>query len=324
MQKADFVLICLSKHSVTKRGFLQREIREALDRWKEQLSDDIYIIPIRLEDCKVPQELARFHWVDLFQPYGIDALMVALQTGLARRKGPSVEPSPLTYQTERILEYDANRRYSVDISYPSLQPATETSLAEINKILHSIALRYLFDARKFPAIDELDRPTFSDEVPLPNSLWTSFEIHLLTADLISLEFQVSEYFAGAAHPMHHTRTHTFLRPPACEILTAELLRSDQDALIPIAAYCHENVINQFTQDGTVLADHDVNWIKEGTQPTADNYRAIVLTNDGATVFFDPYQVAAYAYGRIEVRIPRAILDPLFVPTIREVYLRVPI
>jgi hypothetical protein len=44
LRQADFVLVCLSTRSVTKRGFVQREMREALELWKEKLADDIYLI----------------------------------------------------------------------------------------------------------------------------------------------------------------------------------------------------------------------------------------------------------------------------------------
>ena len=33
--------------SVNQRGFLQSEIRQALEVWKEKLPDDIYLIPVR-------------------------------------------------------------------------------------------------------------------------------------------------------------------------------------------------------------------------------------------------------------------------------------
>jgi hypothetical protein len=50
IRNSDFFLACLSKNSVTKRGFLQKEIRDALDIWQEKLTSDIYLIPVRLED----------------------------------------------------------------------------------------------------------------------------------------------------------------------------------------------------------------------------------------------------------------------------------
>lgn len=88
IRRSDFVMICLSKHSVNKRGYLQREIREVLDNWQEMLDSDIYLIPIRLEDCTPPDRLRDFQWVDLFLEDGWTRLVSAIAEGAARRGRP--------------------------------------------------------------------------------------------------------------------------------------------------------------------------------------------------------------------------------------------
>ena len=54
IQKSDFFLVCLSTCSARKRGVIQDEIKEALETWRKKLEDDIYLIPVRLEGCEVP------------------------------------------------------------------------------------------------------------------------------------------------------------------------------------------------------------------------------------------------------------------------------
>jgi len=82
---SDFFLACLSSDSVSKRGFLQKEIKGALDIWQEKLDSDIYLIPVRLEDCEVPESLRKFQWVNLFEEDGWTRLVRAIQEGLERR-----------------------------------------------------------------------------------------------------------------------------------------------------------------------------------------------------------------------------------------------
>ena len=86
IKKADFFLIFLSSHSVNRRGVLQKEIREALEAWTGMLSNDIYLIPVRLDDCQVPDDLSSFQCVDLFEDSGWSKLLSAIKTGLRRRK----------------------------------------------------------------------------------------------------------------------------------------------------------------------------------------------------------------------------------------------
>jgi hypothetical protein len=87
VRDSDFFLACLSSHSVNRRGFLQREFKEALDIWQEQLDSDIYLVPVRLEECQTPESLRDFQWVDLFEADGWSRLVRALQIGMRRRVG---------------------------------------------------------------------------------------------------------------------------------------------------------------------------------------------------------------------------------------------
>lgn len=79
IQNSDVVLICLSKTSVTKEGFLQNEIKFALDISMELPEGDIFIIPVKLEECEVPRRLSDYHWVNLFEDDGFERLMRALR-----------------------------------------------------------------------------------------------------------------------------------------------------------------------------------------------------------------------------------------------------
>jgi hypothetical protein len=79
VKNSDIVIVCLSSQSVTKEGFVQKEIKFALDLADEKPEGTIFIIPARLEDCDVPERIKRLHWVDLFSNDGYERLLNALQ-----------------------------------------------------------------------------------------------------------------------------------------------------------------------------------------------------------------------------------------------------
>ena len=85
IRHSDFFLVCLTANSIDKRGWIQREIKQALDIWQEKLDSDIYLIPARLEDCEVPGSLRDFQWVNLFEEDGWTQLVKAIQEGMERR-----------------------------------------------------------------------------------------------------------------------------------------------------------------------------------------------------------------------------------------------
>ncbi len=66
VRNADVVIICLSKGSINKSGYIQKEIRFVLSVAEEKPDGVIFIIPARLEECEVPHKLRKWQWVDLF------------------------------------------------------------------------------------------------------------------------------------------------------------------------------------------------------------------------------------------------------------------
>ncbi len=86
IKSASTFLACLSKASVAKRGYVQREYRLALSAFTERPAGSVYLIPCRLDDCEVPDldipelgvKLTDFQWVDLFEADGFDRLVNAL------------------------------------------------------------------------------------------------------------------------------------------------------------------------------------------------------------------------------------------------------
>lgn len=87
IERSHIVLACLSKHSLNKRGFVQREINIALSTLQELLDDDIKLIPVRLQPLavdEVPEKLQLFQWVDYFAEDGWPRLLRAIRTALDR------------------------------------------------------------------------------------------------------------------------------------------------------------------------------------------------------------------------------------------------
>ncbi len=80
VRKADIVIVCLSRNSVTKAGYVQKEIKDALDIADEQPEGTIFLIPLKLEECEVPDRLSRWQWVNYFDENGYKRLLNTLHT----------------------------------------------------------------------------------------------------------------------------------------------------------------------------------------------------------------------------------------------------
>ena len=66
IRESDFFVSLLSQHSTTKRGFINREMNMALDILEEFPEGQIFVVPIRLEECHPPDSIAEIQYVDFF------------------------------------------------------------------------------------------------------------------------------------------------------------------------------------------------------------------------------------------------------------------
>jgi hypothetical protein len=66
VEATDVVIVCLSNRSISKDGYIQRELKFVLDIALEKPEGIIFVIPLRLDDCQVPRRLRAWQYVDYF------------------------------------------------------------------------------------------------------------------------------------------------------------------------------------------------------------------------------------------------------------------
>jgi len=89
IESSDFFIACFSSNSVSKRGGFQAEIRYALDCARRMPLDQIFVVPARLDECRVPKSIQReYQYVDLFPDWhrGFRRVVQALRREMERRQ----------------------------------------------------------------------------------------------------------------------------------------------------------------------------------------------------------------------------------------------
>ena len=87
IKNSDFVILCLSNTSVQKQGYLQREFRLALNKYAEKTPGTIFLIPLKFNDCQVPDlqlpdvavNLRDLQWVNYWESDGLERLLRAIK-----------------------------------------------------------------------------------------------------------------------------------------------------------------------------------------------------------------------------------------------------
>ena len=81
IRECSHFIALISTSSVNKRGYVQKELRLALEILEEFPPSEIFVIPVRRHEVQPSHEaLTRIHWVDLFPSYeeGLRALAKSL------------------------------------------------------------------------------------------------------------------------------------------------------------------------------------------------------------------------------------------------------
>jgi hypothetical protein len=82
IQTSDFFVACFSRRATSKRGSFHSELRYALNCAAKVPLDEIFFIPLRLDDCVVPRRIARqVQYLDLFPEWdaGVSRVMAVIR-----------------------------------------------------------------------------------------------------------------------------------------------------------------------------------------------------------------------------------------------------
>lgn len=89
IQTSDFFVACFSRQATSKRGSFHSELRYALFCAAKVPLDEIFLIPLRLDDCAVPNRISKqIQYLDLFPDWetGVRRLIAVIQAQEESRK----------------------------------------------------------------------------------------------------------------------------------------------------------------------------------------------------------------------------------------------
>jgi len=85
IKKSRFFLACLSSHSISKNGYIQKELKVALSELEKKAINVVYFIPALIEDIELPDitvgtiNLIDYHAAKLHEKNGLKKLIESLK-----------------------------------------------------------------------------------------------------------------------------------------------------------------------------------------------------------------------------------------------------
>jgi hypothetical protein len=332
-REAHVVVLFLSPRSVSKRGFVQREANEAIQNLRLKKPDDIYVIPLLLEPCEVPYQIANaLQYVDLssataWQSVVKSLAMAAEQLEIVLKAGE--EHGPYRVFMESMKERQNGKPgHDLDIQYPRVVCVAKPKVADQLSAL--FAGRVSAVAAKIRSKPWVQYPDWSED---PDDAgddvaefswnregrWDSFKVEHASDTFFSLSYTVSWYGARAAHPNHLFETYNFgvIGDSIVRVDLAEFFTDSKAALNVIAEACKRGIEREFWKRTGQRdpEEADLKWIASGCSPElTDAFEAFAVDRDGFTFFFAPYEVSAYALGSWTVKVSFYELRDLLSPS----------
>jgi len=317
LDKATLILIFISTKSIDRRGYVQREIKIALDKAAEKLADDIYVIPILLDDdAEIPEQIKHLQAVRASDSDKDDRIEDAIRHQLEKlgenvaeaQERLSVRWSSTHYRDA----WDGLPGYECEFQVLNFSSDQYPQVSEITDIIKGSLVSDAMELRFTKFNQDTESYDFGQERYSRTNTWEAFAGEpKIAGRIISIVYRIGWYFCGAAHPNSGFRTFCFLLDPLVRIARLSTMFADeQKSLETLKALVRRQLLAPKDDDEGLSQQEET--VLSGTEEW-DSFGSFAFDEEGMEIMFAPYQVASYANGPQFVRLPYKDFAHLLLP-----------
>jgi hypothetical protein len=235
LSKAVIIIAFVSSNSINRRGYVQRELKLALDKYNEKLSGDIYLIPVLLdEEIGVPDDIQHLQCVKVWETAAVEQIDEAIRHQLSVL-GASVretqEKSKIRWSLDRYHEmWDGLPGYEADVSFISLASREYNRIEDIGYCIQGELSELLMELRRTKFRQDTNRYDFGlDRSFRSNTLDVQFSDPVIVGKIITIQYAVHQFRVGAEHGSTSLVSKSFLIDPVVRIETLREIFEDDRA-----------------------------------------------------------------------------------------------
>lgn len=221
---------------------------------------------------------------------------------MGSQKNPNLRSGsePISLSSKEVKKEHTNPDYILDVTYPQVENISGKE--KINSVLKTEIEKNIADFIK--GVDDVQ--VF--EGAATSSFSLNFESALSGPKILSIRMNYSEYSAGAAHPISYVHPFNYLLNEQKKIEKLSDVFTDVSSTLSILSTLSRNDLKkQFGDDYEFMKDS----IENGTAIKEENFQNFLFEKENFVIIFNPYQVAPYAAGILEVKIPYPELQNSF-------------
>lgn len=117
IKQSKYFISILSSNSLNKKGYVQKELKYALEILDEYPDSDIYVIPVRIDNCEPVQEkLKEIHRVDMFPNWeeGVNKIVTSISPDLLQDKRDDLFHVDSGSENSQLNEFKKQRKLFED------------------------------------------------------------------------------------------------------------------------------------------------------------------------------------------------------------------
>ena len=224
LKESNFVILLLSSTSVNKRGYVQKEFKYAVEYSESKLIDDIYLIPILLDKCKVPEPLNKFQWIEIDNENIYEEIFDSINTQREKYLNSiSQEDIELNDYTSFSIKLDIDLPNKIDYlcDLPFFYNNSHFDSHFVNTFIQQKALGVISGYRKWLNSDD----DFLKDREFPFYFEISHSIKNLNKEYLSLTIFYNSFFGGA-HPTTSIDTLNIAFNPERTLILSDLIEYD--------------------------------------------------------------------------------------------------
>ena len=317
MKDANVVILFMSPSSVNKRSFVTREANTAIANLRYKKPDDIYIIPVLIEQCEVPEEISqRAQYIEISEPGAKNKIVASImraaeQQNIAILSGNEHGPYQI-YSRSYEEKEPGQPGHDISLVYPEFVSPQFPEVAQVlTNFFQGRAAKISLDNRTKPWEQDPElHPEPEGEFNLyhSNGRWESFGVTFATENVVSVHFNCSWYGAGAAHSneFHESFNFAVINSKPHPFSLSELFTDGEKAAEIISQECRKSLSREYWNRCRTDINADEYWkdiFLTNTAANLSNFDTFTVADGKLTFYFAPYTVAAYAFGSFTADVP---------------------
>ena len=249
--------------------------------------------------------------------YRAPILVVSALLLLAACSRDNIVPGahPAATGSADLSDHVSSDKYRVTIHYPALT----TPQAPLAQVLRAFGDR----AKQDFLASFADPEGLPDTASFPWRLSIDMRVVARSDDFVSVVAKGASY-TGGAHGNPILASFTYDVAQRRVIALDDLFADPQAGLDVLSGVARKSLLPRLDKKGAAGLESDEDWILRGTAPIADNYQVFTIWagkrhGSGLTLWFTPYQIAAYANGIQTVDVPAAAFAGALSPAYRRLF-----